>query len=101
MNSRKSVSVVFELKEMSLIVLHSVFQEKSRLVLIEKPNMKALTNPSDTVLCVPFSPPNNSSELFLEIKSIFRKIMGLQFREQRVSHLNQLAKVVPVKLKSF
>lgn len=32
MNSIKSVSVVFGLKEMSLIILHSVFQEKSRLV---------------------------------------------------------------------
>lgn len=83
-----------------------ILGEEWDLFLIEKFDMKALTNPSDTYpmyfhMCVPFSPLNNSSELVLEIKSLFRKTMGLQFREQRVSQLNQLAKVVPVKLKSF
>lgn len=65
--------------------------------------MKALTNPSDTYPVFPYVCPIFTPKqlLILEIKSIFRKIMGLQFREQRISHLNQLAKVTPVKLKSF
>lgn len=83
MNSRKSVSVVFELKDMSLIVLHSVFQEKSRLVLIEKPNMKALTNPSDTNTVCPIFTPKQLLRTILRNKIYFQKHHGFAIQRTK------------------